>query len=142
VWSVASAAGGLVYGARLRRGTLAAVHLRVAVLVPITLLPLALATSPATMALLVIPAGVFVAPLIATRNELAGVVAPVGTETEAYSWPLTALVSGVALGAAAAGAIVDASGWRPAVLAAAASAGLGATVALARRSTLRAPALH
>ncbi len=142
VWSIASAAGGLVYGARLRRGTLAAVHLRVAVLVPITLLPLALATSPATMALLVIPAGVFVAPLIATRNELAGVVAPVGTETEAYSWPLTALVSGVALGAAAAGAIVDASGWRPAVLAAAASAGLGATVALARRSTLRAPALH
>ena len=140
IWSIASAAGGLVYGARSRRSPLADVHLRMAILVPISLLPLALATSPALMALLVIPAGLFVAPLIATRNELAGTVAPLGAETEAYSWPLTALVSGVALGAAGAGAIADASGWRPAVLAAAAAAGLGATVALARRSTFRAVA--
>ena len=50
-------------------------HLQVALLLPLSFLPMALATSPATMALLVVPAGVLIAPLIATRNELAGKVA-------------------------------------------------------------------
>ncbi len=57
------------------------------------------------MALLVVPAGIFIAPMIATRNELAGRVALAGTETEAYTWPLTALVGGIAFGAAASGAL-------------------------------------
>jgi MFS family permease len=137
-WSVGSAAGGLVYGARPRRASLPAVHLRVAALLPVGFAPVALATSPAVMALLVIPAGVFIAPLLATRNELAGLVAPPGTATEAYTWPLTALVAGVALGAAAAGAAVDAAGWRSGALMAIGAAALGALVALARRATLRA----
>lgn len=136
VWSLGSAAGGIVYGARPRRGSLARTHLSVAILMPIGFLPVALATSPLVMALLVVPAGIFIAPLIATRNELAGVVAPPGSETEAYTWPLTALVSGIAVGAAAAGVLVDTAGWRSAVLAGAAAAGLGAVVSLTRRRTL------
>ena len=68
------------------------------------------------MALLVIPAGIFIAPLLATRNELAGLVAPPGTETEAYTWPLTAIVAGIAGGAALAGVLVDAAGWRTAAV--------------------------
>src|SRR3954447_643374 len=137
VWSLGSAAGGLIYGARPRRASLSRVHLQVALLVPLSFAPLALATSLATMALLVIPAGLFIAPLIATRNELAGRVAPAGSETEAYTWPLTALVAGVAAGAAIAGALADGSGWRAAVLVAACSSALGATIALARRNTLQ-----
>jgi len=136
IWSLASAAGGLAYGARERRGSLLGVHLRVAILMPLGLLPILLATSPALMALLVLPAGVFIAPLIATRNELAGAVAPPGAETEAFTWPLTALVSGIAVGAATAGALVDASGWRSAVLAGVLAGALGAMVSLARRATL------
>lgn len=138
VWSVGSAAGGLVYGARERRLPLNSVHLRVALMLPLTFVPLELGGTPVTMALLVIPAGVFIAPLIATRNELAGRVAPPGSMTEALTWPLTALVGGVSLGAAAAGGLVQASGWRAAVLAAVASACVGAVVALTRRRTLQA----
>jgi MFS family permease len=138
VWSLASAAGGLVYGARSRQTSLARVHLRVALFLPLGLLPLVLAGSPLSMAFLVIPAGVFIAPLIATRNELAGQVAPPGSMTEALTWPLTGLVGGVSLGAAAAGGVVEASSWRTAVFIAAVAAASGALVSLARRGTLQA----
>jgi MFS family permease len=136
IWSLGSVAGGLTYGARPRRGSLAGTHLRVALLLPLSFLPLALASSPATMALLLVPAGALIAPLIATRNELAGRVAPSGARTEAYTWPLTALVAGIALGAATAGALADATSWQAAVLAAAAAAAAGAAVSAGRRSTL------
>ena len=88
------------------------------------------------MALLVLPAGVLIAPLIATRNELAGRVAPAGAETEAYTWPLTAMVAGIALGAAAAGALADAASWQAAVLAGVGAAAAGAAIAAGRRATL------
>jgi MFS family permease len=136
LWALGSVAGGLTYGARPRRASLASVHLRVALFLPLSFLPMALATSPATMALLVIPAGVLIAPLIATRNELAGMVAPEGARTEAYTWPLTALVAGIALGAATSGALADATSWQTAVLAAAVAAGVGAAVSAGRRATL------
>jgi MFS family permease len=136
LWALGSVTGGLAYGARPRRGSLASVHLRVAALLPVTFLPLALATSTATMAFLVIPAGLMIAPLIATRNELAGLVAPAGARTEAYTWPLTALVAGIALGAAAAGALADAASWQTAVIVATAAAALGAAVSTGRRATL------
>ena len=136
LWSMGSAIGGLVYGARERRSSLVRVHVRMALLLPLGVAPLALAESPLLMAVLVIPAGLFVAPLIATRNELAGYVAPRGAETEAFTWPLTALVSGVSLGSAAAGALVDAVDWQVPLFVAAASAALGACVLLARRRTL------
>jgi MFS family permease len=139
LWAVASATGGLVYGARPRRGSASEVHLRVALLLPLGFAPLVLATSPAVMALLVLPAGVFIAPLLATRNELAGMVAPPGTETEAYTWPLTAIVAGIAGGAALAGAIVDAAGWRAAAITAVGCAALGSALAVTRRGTLHRP---
>jgi MFS family permease len=136
VWSVGSAAGGIVYGARPRRGSLADTHVRIALLMPLGFVPAALAGSIASMAVLIIPAGVFIAPMLATRNELAGTVAPVGAETEAYSWPLTALVGGVAIGAALGGALADAHGWRTAVVLGVATSALGAAMLLARRRTL------
>lgn len=135
-WSAGSAIGGLIYGARARRSPLVRVHVRMALLLPLGIAPLALAESPALMALLAVPAGLFVAPLIATRNELAGIVAPAGAETEAFTWPLTALVGGVSLGSAAAGALVDAFDWRVPLILALGTASLGAAVLLARRRTL------
>ena len=140
MWSCGSAVGGLVYGARARQSPLVRVHLRMAMLLPFGIAPLAMAGSPALMALLAVPAGLFIAPLIATRNELAGRVAPAGAETEAFTWPLTALVGGVSLGSAAAGALVDAYDWRVPLVVATGSAALGALVALSRRATLEAPA--
>ena len=137
IWSLGSVLGGIVYGARPRLFPLSTMHLWAAALVPLGMAALALASSPGVMAVLVVFSGIPIAPLIATRNELAGVVALPGSETEAFTWPLTALVSGVALGAAVAGALADGPGWRAAVLAAVVAAALGAIVSVSRRATLR-----
>lgn len=136
VWSAASAAGGLLYGARPRRSSLATLHLRFALLLPLGFLPLAAAGSPLVMALLVIPAGAFIAPLLATRNELVGMVAPEGSATEAFTWPLTALVGGISLGAATAGGLVEGPGWQVAFLCGAAVAAAGGALVAQRRGTL------
>ena len=140
IWSLASGVGGLVYGARERRAPLARTHLRVAVILPLALIPLTLAESTLAMALLVAPAGLLIAPLLATRNELVGVVAPPDSETEAFTWPLTALIVGLSLGAAVAGVLVDELGWHAPTLVAVGAAAVGAAVAVGRRRTLVAPA--
>jgi hypothetical protein len=139
VWSSASLAAGLLYGARPPQAPVADVHLRFALILPLGIAALAAATSPLTMALLAILAGLPIAPLIASRNQLVGHVSLPGTATEAFTWPLTALVAGVSLGAAAAGAVVESYSWTAGVLMAVAVAGLGAAVILVRRETLAEP---
>jgi MFS family permease len=136
LWSIGSAAGGLVYGALRNRPPLNRVHIAIAAGLPVSLLPMAAAPSVAVMALIVIPAGIFVAPLLATRNELIGWVAPEGSRTEAYTWPVTAFVGGIAVGSALAGALVEAASWRTAFLVAGAFAFVGTLVAVARRGTV------
>jgi MFS family permease len=136
LWSIGSAAGGLVYGALRNRPPLNRVHLAITAGLPVSLLPMAAAPSVAVMALIVIPAGMFVAPLLATRNELIGWVAPEGSRTEAYTWPVTAFVGGIAIGSALAGTLVEAASWRTAFLVAGAFAAVGTLVAVARRGTV------
>jgi MFS family permease len=136
VWSAASGVSGLTWGARASRFSLLEAHLRFAWLLPLAIAPLALASSPLTMGLLVVLAGVPIAPLIASRNQLVERVTPAGTATEAYTWPLTALVAGVSLGAAVAGTVVESSSWITAVLVATAVAAIGASVLVTRRGTL------
>src|SRR4051794_39662933 len=136
IWSFGSGLGGLLYGTLPRRGGLQRMHLFVAALLPVTLVPLAFAPSVAVMALLVIPAGCCIAPLLATRNELVGGVAPPGMRTEAYTWPITAFVGGIAAGAALAGALVEGPGWRSAFVIAAAFAAAGAVLAVLWRRTV------
>jgi predicted MFS family arabinose efflux permease len=138
VWAIASAIGGFVYGVRPRRAPLADVHYRLTLLLPLAFLPPLLAPSIPVMAVMLVPAGVLIAPIIASRNELASVAAPPGTKTEALTWPLTALVAGLSSGAALGGVLIDGSGWQAAVMAAVISAGAGALIATARRATLRA----
>jgi predicted MFS family arabinose efflux permease len=101
---------------------------------------MAAASSFAVMLLLVIPAGAFIAPLLATRNELIGRVAPPGARTEAYTWPVTAFVGGISIGSAIAGLLVEGPGWRVAFVVAAACAALGAVLVFVRRSTFAPPA--
>jgi MFS family permease len=137
-WSIGSAAGGFAYGVRPRATSVARAHLRFTVLLPLGFLPALLAPSMAAMALLIVPAGLFVAPIIATRNELASTIAPPGTATEALTWPLTTLVGGIALGAAVGGALADAEGWRAVLVAAVVAGATGAAVATSRRATLAA----
>jgi MFS family permease len=59
-------------------------------------------------------------------------MAPPGTVTEAFAWSVTAVVTGIAIGAAAAGQLAAAAGFRPTMLAAAGAIGLAAlAIALA-----------
>jgi MFS family permease len=138
IWSAGSALGGLWYGARAWRGGLAERYVRLAWLLPLGYLPLAAAPSMAAMVPLCVLAGVTIAPLLTAGNQLAGDIAPAGALTEAFTWPITALVTGLAVGNAAAGAVVEAADWRAAFLVAAAGASLGAVVALAGRRALAA----
>ena len=83
----------------------------------------------------------FIAPLLATRNELIGRVAPAGARTEAYTWPVTAFVGGIAVGAAVAGVLVEGPGWRVAFVVASPPARSPAPGSCwARRSTFAEPA--
>ncbi len=136
VWSLGSGIGGFLYGARPHRRPLREVYVLVLVAVPIVTLPLAAASSLAVMLPLALLAGVTIAPTMAAGNELIGAVAPPGALTEAYTWPLTTTVAGVALGNAASGAIIQAADWRLAFVVAGTVGGLAALIAFSRRRTL------
>jgi MFS family permease len=136
-WSLGSAAGGLAYGARSWTGVPGRRYARLAALLPLGYLPLAAAPSIEAMFLLALLAGVCIAPTLTAGNQIAGDVAPVGAETEAYTWPITSLVVGLALGNVAAGAIVEASGWQTAFLVSAGGATLSALLAALRWRTLQ-----
>jgi len=135
-WSLASAAGGLAYGARDRSGRLAGMYVRLALILPLGVAPLALAPSVPVMALLLIPAGALIAPLLSSGNQLIGDVAPPGFATEAYTWPITSLLVGIATGNAVAGAVVEAADWRTAFVVAVCVAALGGVAAASGRRTL------
>jgi MFS family permease len=136
VWSLGSAAGGLWYGARAEGLRLGPTYVRLVAFVPLTFLPLAATPSIVAMPVLCLIAGVAIAPVLAAGNQLAGDVAPPGAVTEAYAWPITALVAGIAAGNAAAGALVEAADWRVSFLVGAVVAMVGGALVLARRRTL------
>ena len=136
LWSFGSGIGGLLYGAIPRRRGLYNTHLLVTGLLPLTLLPLAFAPSVWVMGLLVLPAGCCIAPLLATRNELVGGVAPPGMRIEAYTWPMTAFVGGIAGGAALSGALVEGPGWRVAFVVSTGFGVLSVVLALMWRRTV------
>jgi MFS family permease len=135
-WSVGSVLGGLAYGARAWRRPLGSVYLGLSLLLPLGYLPALIAPSVATMALLILPAGLVIAPLGAAGNQLIERVAPAGAVTEAYAWPITAILIGFAGGTAAGGGLVEAYDWRACFVAAAATAAIGAAVVFYFRGTL------
>ena len=137
VWAAASAVGGLLYGSRAWRTPLGSVYVRLALVLPLGFLPALLAGSVATMALLIIPAGLLIAPLGAAGNQLVSDLAPPGAVTEAYAWPVTALILGFSVGTSLGGTIVETLDWRACFLAASLAALLGGALVVARRGTLR-----
>jgi MFS family permease len=138
VWALASAVGGLAYGARNFRLPLDGVYLRLAALLPLGFLPALAAPSIAAMAFLILPAGLLIAPLGAAGNQLVGQVAPRGAVTEAYAWPVTAMIAGFAAGTSVGGSLVEAVAWQACFVAASIAGMLGALIAYAGRRTLAA----
>jgi MFS family permease len=140
LWSAGSLAGGLWYGAREWR---LPSHLRFLVVTGVLatgLAPLPLAGSMPVFAVLVIVAGLGLAPSTAAAYSLIGELAPAGAVTEAYSWQIVGYVAGSAVGAWLAGVIVEHAGVGAALACAPLATAVGLLLALARRRTLMAPA--
>jgi MFS family permease len=142
-WSLGSAVGGVIYGAVAHRLTpLALAWLRLNSALPLAMAVVLIADSPLVMFLLIPFAGLLIAPVQASQNQLVGAVAPAGTITEAFTWVLMGLVVGVAAGNALAGVLVDESGWRTAVAVLCVIGLAGAALAWGRRATLRTAAAY
>ena len=136
IWSFGSAVGGILYGARHWVLPAARRYPRCAAALPLGFLPLAFPGSVAAMAPFAFISGLSIAPLISTGSHVVGDIAPEGVVTEAFTWPITALVIGIALGNAAAGAIAGSAGWRESFLIATCAAIVGAVIAVTQRRTL------
>jgi len=110
VQALASAAGGLWYGARTWREPPGERLPGVALVFAITFVPLIAVPSIGAAFPLMAISGLALAPAISLVYLLLDSVAPVGTATEATGWMLTAIVGGAALGNAVAGvAVTEAS---------------------------------
>lgn len=121
--------GGLVYGARSWPGTLDQ-RLRVLVVVlalGLALLPQALGSLPVFGVALFL-GGLFLAPTTICAFQLIDDLALAGTQTEAQSWTQSAVVFGVAAGAALSGGAVEVQGPPLALLSGAGGVALGALV--------------
>ena len=137
IWSASSGVGGLIYGAWGTRGAGYESFMRMAALFPLACLPMLAASSPIAMMLFVVVAGAPIAPLIASRNLVVGALAPRGAGAESFTWLMTALVGGIAIGTAVGGALIEVDGWQAAVLVGCAVAACGACLAFSFRHSLR-----
>ncbi|HEX2411956.1 MAG TPA: MFS transporter [Solirubrobacteraceae bacterium] len=131
--------GGLVYGARPWPGTLPRRLVVLLLGLAAGCALLAVAQSYAVLAVLLVLAGMLIAPVVVVGSTLLDTVAPPGTATEAFAVMIMGIVAGNAAGNALAGAVVDAASYEAAVLCAAALAVLGAAISLARRRSLARP---
>jgi predicted MFS family arabinose efflux permease len=114
----------------------------VLVLLTVLSVPLLLVRDIWVMVPFVILAGVAVSPSLISSFTLAEVLVPRAAVTEAFTWIGTALGLGVAVGASAAGKIVDVSGANAAFLVATVSAAIAAVVVAIFQRLLRVPAEH
>jgi MFS family permease len=135
-FSAGSLVGGIFAGMRpvpdeRRRLLVAAAALATCLALPIA------ATSIAAYCVLIFVAGLPIAPGVAAAYGLVGKVVVSGSHAEAFAWIGTAVSSGIAVGAAAGGWLVDGAGVRVALAAGSAAAAVGFVSCLLRRRTLR-----
>jgi MFS family permease len=136
LWGVGSLVGGLWYGARSWRAPADRRFLVVSGVLAVGLAPLPLADSIPVFAVLVVVAGLGLAPSTAAGYSLVGQLAPPSAMTEAYAWQIVAYVGGSAVGAWLAGVLVDALSVEAALACAPLAAAAGLLVALAGRRSL------
>ena len=138
-WTSGSLAGGLIAGGR---NWATPVEWRYVVLLLLLVGAFALLLLPTTdlqMGVLIVLAGLPIAPWLSCTYLLVDRLSPTGTVTEAFTWILTGFLSGQSVGASLAGVLIDASGPRMALLGATASLALAAGIAMTRWSTFAHP---
>jgi MFS family permease len=136
LWGVGSLAGGLWYGGRDWRTSADRRFLAVSAVLAVGLAPLPLAGSMPVFAVLVVVAGLGLAPSTAAGYSLVGELAPPEAMTEAYAWQIVAYVAGSSVGAWLAGVLVDAFSVEAALACAPVTAALGLLVAILGRRSL------
>ena len=130
VWGAGSLAGGVAYGSRRWR---APVQWRAAGCLAAfgaALLPLAAAPGLAVLALLLIVAGVPLAPWLGSLSAAVQRAVPSAAVAEAFTWSFYAVTVGTAAGSAAGGALIEAGGPRAGFLAAGGLCLVGAAAGL------------
>ena len=135
LWCLASLVGGLVFGASGRRPRASTVL----ALLAVTALPAALAGSWTALALLVIPTGLFCAPVMSLTAEVLTSTTPAGVRGLALGVHSSALTIGSAVGAPVIGLVVDAGDprWGFVAVGAAGLVLAGAAMVLGRPSRPR-----
>jgi MFS family permease len=134
--------GGLVYGARPRRGP---AHRRLPLLLAglaAGYVPLMAAPGLPPMLVLAFLSGVFLAPTLACAFTLVDELAPRGTVTEAFGWVVAAMGSGTAFGSAIAGVAGDLAGVSGAFAGAGIAGILALVLCLLGRGLMRPAALE
>ena len=106
VQAAASMAGGLWYGIRHRSASAAERYPLLCFVIAIGFAPLLLATSILNAIPLMVLSGFAFAPATAVAYKLIEELAPQGSVTEASTWLITAVVTGVAVGNGVAGPLI------------------------------------
>ena len=136
-YAAGSLAGGIWIGARPAATDLARRYALALTAFAAGLLLLLLASSIGSMVLLILVAGLPIAPAFAAAYGLIDDTAPSGTSTEAFAWMSTAIVLGLAAGTAAAGALIERAGTDASLALACAAGFAGLACAVLGRATLR-----
>jgi hypothetical protein len=131
VMSTGSALGALTYGSRVWHFPLARQFAGALALMALGIAVLALPWEPLPFALWCVPAGIAMAPGLIIQSMLAAKIARPEHATEAFTWTTSALLSGVGIGLAAGGALLEVFPSTAALAAAACAALLAALLALA-----------
>jgi predicted MFS family arabinose efflux permease len=131
VMSIGSAFGALAYGGRAWHFPLARQFATALGLMAVGLAVLTLPWSPLPFALWCVLAGIAMAPALIIQSMLAVKIARPEHATEAFTWITSALLSGVGIGLAAGGALLEVFPSTAALVAAACAALLAALLALA-----------
>jgi hypothetical protein len=136
VWSLGSVTGGLWYGARTWQAPLGRRY-------PILLLSGVVCTAPLILARTIpegivgaLVAGLTLAPVFSCQYALVGRAVPAGVETEAFTWVSSALIGGLAAGAALGGAAVASAGFSAPFVVGSAAMALAGFSAVRRRGHL------
>jgi MFS family permease len=110
LWSLGSLIGGLWYGARAWRSSLANRYRGLFVLAVGFSAPLIVARTIPEGMIGALLAGVTLAPVFSCQYSLVSRAVTPGTETEAFTWVTAMLVGGLALGSATGGALIQSAG--------------------------------
>jgi predicted MFS family arabinose efflux permease len=110
--SIGSAAGGMLYGGMHFRSPVERQFTAAMALMAIPLFLHALWLQPVTFAVVAFFAGALIAPSITAQSVLVSRLAPAQYATEAFTWSSTFIVSGIGVGVAVGGYLVETAGLR------------------------------